>query len=137
MTTEKIEKKESAWNLSQQIINQIGFLLSQASQHFLAGSIQQSFHAVEEIAILIDPFLNTKESEKIEKLSAEICDLNSKIIREIRQREIGGNNRQKTNIRENKNNHAKKIRQYRRIINRLIGKYGLGLSLREDRSKFF
>ena len=72
--------EQAAWNLSQTLIIQIGYLLQRASSKFTSGNLQGCYFDVEEIRTLIHTDLKKHEEEKLDELEKKISELFNKII---------------------------------------------------------
>lgn len=143
---EKEENLQSAWNISQHLINQIAFLLQGSSLAYLSGQIHTAFFNTEEIRTLIHSFLSSDEEKTLDKLGSEIYRLHTiynNIGRHLENQSPSydedeeDRKKQILRFRKAKNFHAFKVKRYRRFINELLGKYGLGMASREDASKMF
>lgn len=142
---ENREETQSAWNISQHLINHISLLLNGASLSYLGGQIQESYYNTEEIRTLISSFLSSGEEDKLDELGREICKL-QRIYNQIGKRlesKSGIDYDQEDKINDKtkyfkaKSLHVVKVKRYRRMINELLGKYGLGMQSKQDASKMF
>jgi len=131
------EVEQSAWNLSQYLINSIGSLLQKASLHYREGRIESSFFNFQEIALLIHTDLVEDEDKKLEEWNAQIGKLWNYWKEYTKKYE---NERTSDNFKKMisyKNEHATQVRKYRLYVMSLLGKYGYLVSKKQDSSKMF
>lgn len=133
------EVEQSAWNLSQHIINQIGYLLQTASSKFRAGQIMSAYWDTEEIRTLIHADLDEKEKEKLDEWEIIISGqhstykkLNGNILKGGKLEESENNMMKKTKME-----HYKNVKKYRMYMMELLSKYGYSVSKKEDSSRMF
>jgi len=129
---------KAAWNLSGPLIEQISYLLQTASLNYRRGNIQESYFDSDEIRILIHSFLSKKEDRQMDSLGKKICHINN-IINNIKPIIENGKLNKKMfkeylNLKEK---HADFVRDYRLLVNELLGKYGLGMAEKQDSSRMF
>jgi len=138
MEEAKQETEQSAWNLSQQVIQQIGYLLQKASLDYTKGWRQDSFFSAQEITTLIYSDLNSSETKRLEQMEIEIGK-NYRIWRVLANKNLNTNLEREEFIRMKiaKDTHAKLVRQYRLFVNGLLGKYGYLIQKKADSSKMF
>lgn len=137
LNNKKEEVDQSAWNLSQHIINQIGSLLVSASTKFRRGDIQNSYWDTEEIRILIHDDLSQEELEKLEDYEKKICGYYSTAKKEKTVNKEEMNEIEKQRIVSAKHNHYVEVKTYRMYIMELLGKYGYSVSKKENAAKMF
>jgi hypothetical protein len=137
LNNKKEEVDQSAWNLSQHIINQIGNLLVTASTKFRRGDIQNSYWDTEEIRILIHDDLDDEEIKKLKEYEQRICRLYSVTKKNIitNREDIGEDT--KREIMSAKHQHYVEVKEYRMYIMELLGKYGYSVSKKENAAKMF
>lgn len=129
---------QSAWNLSQHIISQIGNLLLTASSKFRRGDIQNAYWDTEEIRILIHDDLDDNEIQKLKEYESKIGRLYS-----ITKKGQGVMNKEEINedmkkeISIAKHTHYQEVKSYRMYIMELLGKYGYSVSKKENAAKMF
>lgn len=133
----KEEVDQSAWNLSQHIISQIGNLLLTASTKFRRGDIQGSYWDTEEIRILVHDDLNDEEISKLKEYETKIGRLYS-----VTKKNVGTNKEEinedlKKEIGIAKYQHYQEVKNYRMYIMELLGKYGYSVSKKENAAKMF
>lgn len=137
---QRADEELAAWNMSQFIIQQAGNLISRASMQYLNGDAQASFHTTEEIRTLIHSFLSSAEEKKLDDLGAEICKHNNAIYPLATFLDYNNPDNRVVllkRLKNEKNLQIQKLNRYRRMINELLGKYGLGMARKSDASKMF
>jgi hypothetical protein len=135
--TKKEDIDQSAWNLSQHIINLIGELLKTASQKFRKGDIQGCYWDGEEVRILIEDDLDETEKQQLQDYELNISRLYAmtKIKSNMNKEEYPEEIRKQISLA--KNTHYKKVKDYRKYLMRLLGKYGYLVSKKENAAKIF
>lgn len=136
MTEKNVE--QSAWNLSQQIINQIGFLLQSASIKFRNGDFQNSYWDTEEVRTLIYNDLSEEENKKLSEWEIKICKYHSvaSSLARIHERDRLPLEQYKR-MKSEEHMHYAEVKKYRMYIMKLLGKYGYLVQKKEDSSKMF
>ena len=138
MDYNKKDIEQSAWNLSQHIINEIGFSLQRASRNFRSGNIQTAFWDVEEIRLLIHADLDSEESKKLDEMGLSISKLYSSCERLQNIQEAGTiTQQQMKELQISKSNHYNEVKRYRMFIMELLSKYGYSVSKKESSSRMF
>lgn len=114
MDEKRNEEDLSAWNLSQNLIQQIGALIYSASQSFKSGKLNNSYWDSREIRLLIWHDLNDKEKKDLYSLEQNLGKMCSG----------------KTITQESDKNYF--LTKYREMIIELLGKYGYLISKKKD-----
>lgn len=145
--TNKKDIEQSAWNLSQNILIQIGYLIQKASNSWRNGLLQSSFFDTKEITMLIYNDLSKEEDKQLSQLEREICLWNNKwknfkkvtehrtMLGKWRNEKIA--DQQAKEMNETRNMYAAKITIYRKFVMTLLGKYGYGTSKKQDSARMF
>lgn len=133
------EENKSAWNLSQQLIVQIGYLLQSSSTYWLQGKPKDCYHALQEVKNLCWTDLSPAERAKLAKLERRI----SGVLRAATQKiDAEGSFYAKISGESRSWKHEIRIRAYalyrdfiilyRQEIMELLGKYGYLVQRRAD-----
>jgi hypothetical protein len=135
-------EEQVSWNLSGQIIQQIGFLLQNSSNYFTNGNFYQSFISGTEIVLFLEPHLSDEEKKEIMELETSFNRLENK-FRNIARRKDEEEDEflytQKENKKESlsliKNQRFNTLARYRKLILNLLDKYGFSVSRKKDNTK--
>lgn len=126
--------EQSAWNLSEQIIMQIGNLLQSASRNFRTGSPMKAYWDFEEIRILIYPDLAPEERDKLRAYEIDISKCYAKSKGGINEQ---GSYEKTKEMKLNEIRHYEMVKEYRMYIMQLLAKYGYSIKKEKDKSRMF
>lgn len=126
----KSESEQVAWNLSQQLIFQIGHLLQRASQNYVTGYMDKCYFDVREIRTLIFADLSKEEIIELKTLEGKITNAIAKSRSKISSKPT----------EEEKKYRAIQnlfLSRYRERMMELLSKYGYLISKKQDSSRMF
>jgi len=139
---EENTNQEVSWNLSQQIINQIGYLLQKASSDYANGKIYPCFVSTTEVSLFLEPHLTNEEKNKLigleNNFNRTIMQINeASQIKERDEFEYYTLKTKKTrlNIKKLISERIKILTTYRKLILNLLDKYGFSVSRKKDNTK--
>ena len=134
------EDKISSWNLSQAIIQQLAFLMQTSSNHFTNGNFYDSFIAGTEIVLLLEAHLSDEEKKEANRLDLAFNRLENKLrYLETREEQSGEDQffytprkKVKESLGTIKRRRFYALREYRRLLQNLLDKYGFAVSRKQD-----
>lgn len=130
MVSEVNEGDKSAWNLSQDLILQIGSLIGRVSNRWDRGDVMGSFYSVQEIKVLIWTDLSKEERIELKKIEADVHLSKREFLSAIKRREENALSRRiPLQIRDKT---PTLVMRYRLRIMELLDKYGYLISRKQD-----
>ena len=128
--------EQVSWNLSQQIIMQIGNLMSTASSDYLKGDYPSCFHKFREIRVLIGNDVSKEELAKLKEVEERIISYIPYTNPTIKNKYHNKGNL--INYVNRQNNDAVYVLfTYRELIIELLGKYGYHIAKKEETARMF
>lgn len=137
---EKVE--QSAWNLSQHEIMQIGYLSSRATSLFLSGNLQDCFWNTQQIRHLIHTDLKEQQDKILNDIEKKInkiynsMQIGLKIIANLQDEYEDEDLEQikflKLKLSKLKQAHLEQVTKYRLRIREYLGLYGYLISKKQD-----
>jgi len=115
------EEEQSAWNLSQSLIMQIGETIRRASSKWINGHHRDSYFMWQEIKIFIWTDLNDKEKERLKNIEGSVAHMERKFKLAVRE---GAEDKIKPDLNSLRNKILGLIMSYRLAIMEMLGKYG-------------
>lgn len=124
------EYEQVAWNLSQQLILQISYLIQQSTANYIAGNLTKCYFHVKEIRTLIFADLNSEEVKELKEFEMKIGSSSVKAKPKISSHPT----KDELTYRAMENMYLDK---YRTRMMELLNKYGYLISKKADKSKMF